>query len=181
VPDNDVELEQLRYPIGRFRPRSGLSAAERRALVDDMAALPADLRAAVADLSSEQLATPYRPGGWMARQVVHHLPDSHLSGYLRFKLAVTADEPTIVVYDQAAWAGLADGRGEDVETSLALLEMLHRRWVRFLRSLDATQFDRAYRHPEEGRVALDTSLQLYAWHGRHHLAHIAGLRRRMGW
>ncbi|MEJ2218293.1 MAG: bacillithiol transferase BstA [Gemmatimonadota bacterium] len=174
-------MEQLRYPIGRFRPRSSLSAEERSGFIDDMDALPADLRAAVADLSAQQLDTPYRPGGWTVRQVAHHVPDSHLNGYVRFKLALTEDEPAIMVYDQAAWAELADARGEDLETSLALLEMLHRRWVLLLRSLDDAQFSRAYGHPEEGRVSLETGLQLYAWHGRHHLAHITGLRERMGW
>lgn len=181
MPENDAKLERLRYPIGRFRPRSGLSAEERSGFIDDMDALPADVRAAVANLSAEQLDTPYRPDGWTVRQVVHHLPDSHLNGYVRFKLALTEDEPAIVVYDQAAWAELADGRGEDLETSLALLEMLQRRWVLLLRSLDEEQVGRAYRHPEEGRVSLETGLQLYAWHGRHHLAHITTLRERMGW
>ncbi len=178
---HDPELESLRFPTGRFRPRTALSAEERNALIGDMAALPADLRAAVSGLSAGQLDSPYRPGGWTVRQVVHHLPDSHLNGYVRFKLALTEDEPAIVVYDQAAWAELADGRSDDVETSLALLETLHRRWTRLLRSLDEESFGRSYVHPEEGRVPLRTSLQLYVWHGRHHLAHIVGLRERLGW
>lgn len=181
MPDHDPELESLRYPTGRFRPRTNLPAGERRALTDDIAALPADLRATVSGLSSRQLDTPYRPGGWTVRQVVHHVPDSHLNGYVRFKLAVTEDEPAIVVYDQAAWAELVDAQGEDVETSLTLLEMLHRRWALLLRALDEEQLARAYRHPEEGRVTLEYALQLYAWHGRHHRAHVARLRERMGW
>lgn len=181
MPDHDPTLESLRYPIGRFQPRSGLSTEERSGCIEDIAALPADLRTAVAGLAAEQLDTPYRPDGWTVRQVIHHLPDSHLNGYVRFKLALTEDEPAIVVYDQAAWAELADGRGADVETSLALLEMLHRRWAPLLRSLDDDQFARAYRHPEEGHVPLEAGLQLYAWHGRHHLAHITRLRERKGW
>ncbi|HKJ93760.1 MAG TPA: putative metal-dependent hydrolase [Longimicrobiales bacterium] len=172
--------EALRYPIGRFRPRAGLSAGERTALIDDIAALPADLRAAVADLSDEQLDSPYRPGGWTVRQVVHHVPDSHLNAYIRFKLAVTEDDPSILTYDEAAWAELADGRGDDVETSLVLLETLHRRWTLFLRSLDEAQFRRTFRHPELGSVTLERNLQLYAWHGRHHLAHVMSVRGEEG-
>ena len=175
------DAERLRFPIGRFRPRVGLSADERGALIADIAALPADLRAAVSDLSPDQLDAPYRPDGWTVRQVVHHVPDSHLNSYVRFKLAVTADEPLIEAYDQAAWAELPDGRGDDIETSLVLLEALHRRWTAFLRALDGASYDRAYRHSERGRVTLEDNLQLYAWHGRHHLAHVTELRRRMGW
>ncbi len=181
VPEGDEDLEGLRYPIGRFRPRTELSPGARRALIEDIAEVPKDVRAAVSDLSGEQLDTPYRPGGWSVRQVVHHLPDSHLNSYVRFKLAVTEPEPTIKGYDEGAWAELADARGEDVETSLLLLEALHRRWAHFLRSLNDEQFERAFLHPELGRVTLETSLQLYAWHGRHHLAHITRLRERRGW
>lgn len=173
--------EDLRYPIGRFRPRTGLLPADRTALIEDIGSLPTDLRSAVSDLSPDQLDTPYRPGGWTVRQVVHHLPDSHLNSYLRFKLAVTEEEPTIKPYDEAAWAELPDGRSEDVEGSLLLLEALHRRWTRFLRSLDDVRFTRTFRHPELGAVSLEWNLQLYAWHGRHHLAHVTGLRERMGW
>lgn len=175
------DLEALRYPIGRFRPRSGLSADERRELIEDIATLPSALRAAVSGLSDEQLDTPYRPGGWTVRQVVHHVPDSHLNSYVRFKLAVTEEEPTIKPYDEAAWAELADGRGDDVEGSLLLLEALHRRWTHFLRSLGEEQLGWAFHHPELGAVTLETNLQLYAWHGRHHLAHITRLAERLGW
>lgn len=177
----DEELERLRFPIGRFEPSKRLSGKERDALVDDIAALPADLRAAVSDLSPAQVGTPYRPGGWTVRQVVNHLPDSHMNGYIRFKLAVTEDEPTIKPYDEAAWANLADGRAAKIEHSLRLLEALHKRWVRFLRSLEDGDFSRTFRHPELGSVSLSTNLELYAWHGRHHLAHIEELRRRKGW
>lgn len=178
---SEEELERLRYPVGRFRAKAGISADERRALIEEIAALPAKLRAAVSDLSPEQLDTPYRPGGWTVRQVVHHLPDSHLNSYVRFKLAVTESEPLIKGYDEAAWAELADGRGEDIEMSLTLLEALHRRWTAFLRSLDAEAYGRGFRHPEVGVVTLETNLQMYAWHGRHHLAHVTNLRERMGW
>jgi uncharacterized damage-inducible protein DinB len=168
----DTELERLRYPIGRFQPRAGLTSAEIRQLIDDLAALPRDLRAAVSSLSEEQLDTPYRPRGWTVRQVVHHLPDSHVNAYVRFKLALTEDEPTIKDYNEAAWAELADGRGADVEGSLVLLEAVHRRWTFLLRSLELEDFARTFRHPEAGVVTLERNLQLYAWHGRHHLAHV---------
>jgi hypothetical protein len=178
---NETGLEALRYPMGRFEPRSGLSMAERDRLIEEISALPAAVRKAVSGLSDAQLDTSYRPGGWTVRQVVHHLPDSHLNSYVRFKLAVTEAEPTIKGYDEAAWAELPDGRGADVEGSLLLLEALHRRWTHFLRSLDDEQFGRAFRHPELGLVPLEANLQLYAWHGRHHLAHMTGLCERMGW
>jgi uncharacterized damage-inducible protein DinB len=177
----DAETERLRYPIGRFEARPGLSAEQRNVLIDSIASLPADLRAAVSGLSAEQLGTPYRPGGWTVRQIVHHIPDSHLNSYLRFKLAVTEKEPTIKPYDEAAWAELFDARTADIEISLTLLDALHRRWTVFLRSLTDAQFGRAFHHPELGRVTLDGTLQLYAWHGRHHLAHIRELRARRGW
>lgn len=175
------DRDALRYPIGRFRAREGLTAEDRRKLIDDIAAMPADLRSAVEGLTADQLDTPYRPGGWTVRQVVHHLPDSHMNGYIRFKLAVTEDRPTIKPYDEAAWAELPDGRDDDNETSLALLDALHRRWARFLRSMDEADFQRELRHPEIGLVTLEHYLQLYAWHGRHHLAHIGRLKDRSGW
>jgi uncharacterized damage-inducible protein DinB len=179
--EREQDLEQLRYPISRFQARAGLSSAERAALIDDIAGLPAALRAAVAGLTGEQLETPYRPGGWPGRQVVHHVADSHMNSYVRFKLAVTETEPTIKPYDEAAWAELDDATGEDIEVSLALLESLHRRWTRFLRSLRDEQLERVFIHPDLGRVTLDEAVQHYAWHGRHHLAHITRLRERMGW
>jgi uncharacterized damage-inducible protein DinB len=174
-------MERLRYPIGRFQAKAGISPDERLALIQEIAALPAELRAVVADLSPTQLDTPYRRDGWTVRQVVHHLPDSHLNSYIRFKLAVTEDQPMIKGYDEAAWAELPDGRAEDIEISLVLLEALHRRWAVFLHALDSDAYHRAFRHPEMGLVTLEASLQLYAWHGRHHLAHVTNLRRRMGW
>jgi hypothetical protein len=171
----------LQYPIGPFAWPADVSADQRRQYIDEIAQAPANLRAAVADLTGEQLDTPYRPGGWTVRQVVHHVPDSHLNSYLRFKLALTEDEPTIKPYDQSRWAELADVRVAPVETSLVLLESLHHRWVSLLGSLSESDFARTFRHPEIGIVRLDKNLALYAWHGRHHAAHITSLRERMGW
>jgi len=174
-------MEVLRYPIGKFRADSEVTDAKRRQWIEEIAATPAALRAAVAGLSDTRLDTPYRPGGWTVRQVAHHLPDSHLNAYVRFKLALTEAEPTVKTYDEAAWAELADGRTAPVELSLALLDSLHRRWVLVLRSLSPGDFARTFRHPEWGTVTLDWYLQQYAWHGRHHVAHVASLRERMGW
>jgi hypothetical protein len=171
----------LQYPIGRFEWRAENSAAVRLQLIAAIEQAPANLRAAVAGLSGAQLDTPYRPGGWTVRQVVHHVPDSHLNSYVRFRLALTEDEPTIKPYDESRWAELPDARAADVEISLALLESLHHRWVLLLRSLSSADFARSFRHPELGLVTLDKNLALYAWHGRHHVAHITALRTRMGW
>jgi hypothetical protein len=139
------------------------------------------LRAAVAGLTPEQLDTPYRPDGWSVRQVVHHVPESHMNAYIRFKLALTEDEPVVKPYDEAAWAKLPDISGTPIETSLTLLDALHDRWVRVLRLLDDTAFKRTFRHPEIGVITLEKNLALYAWHGKHHVAHITSLRDRMGW
>lgn len=177
----ETDPEKLRYPIGRFHPREGLSQTEREESIEDLAALPGELREVVAPLSQEHLDTPYRPQGWTVRQVVHHLPDSHLNGYVRFKLALTEKEPTIKDYNEAAWAELADGRGEDVEGSLMLLEAVHRRWTHLLRSLGPEDYVRTFRYPDTGVVTLERNLQLYAWHGRHHLAHVTHLRERSDW
>jgi len=174
-------VEDLRYPIGRFAADAGVTAEKRRGWIGEIAGAPDALRAAVAGLSPGQLDTPYRPGGWTVRQVAHHLPDSHLNTYTRLKLALTEEEPAVKTYDEAAWAELADARTAPAEISLALLESLHRRWVLLLRSLGPADFARAFRHPELGRVTLDTLVQHYAWHGRHHVAHITSLRTRMGW
>ncbi len=176
-----TEMELLKYPVGPFEPRENLTAADRSALIEEIGALPGRLEAAVSDLTDVQLDTPYRPGGWTVRQVVHHVPDSHLNSYVRFKLALTENRPTIKPYDQAAWAELPDARGDDIEESLTLLAGLHRRWTSFLESLEPEDFGREFVHPEAGTVDLAWNLQLYAWHGRHHLAHVTRLRERMGW
>jgi uncharacterized damage-inducible protein DinB len=170
------DREDPRFPIGRFEPRPQLSEGERRDLIEELAGFPARLREALADLSPEELDTSYRPGGWTVRQVVHHLADSHLHSYLRFKLAVTEEEPRINAYSEAVWAELPDAREGDVSWSMALLSGLHERWTAFLRELPPEAFQRTILHPEQGRVRLERLLQLYAWHGRHHLAHIASVR-----
>jgi hypothetical protein len=171
----------LRYPVGTFKFEGTLSPEERLALIDQIAATPEKMRAAVAGLSEEQLDTPYRPEGWTARQVVHHVPDSHLNSYVRFKLALTEEHPTIRAYDENLWANTNDSLTAPVEVSLDLLEALHRRWVLFLRSFEDKDFARTFHHPELGSVSVDKNVALYAWHGRHHVAHITSLRERMGW
>lgn len=173
----------LRYPIGRFELPAQLTTPERSALIDTIAATPAALRVAVRGLSDTQLDTPYRPGGWTVRQVVHHVPDSHLNSYVRFRLALTEEQPTIKPYDEARWAELPDAKGPLVAESLALLEALHARWVSLLRAMTPAEFARTLVHPERpgAPMSLDTMVALYAWHGRHHVAHITALRERMGW
>src|SRR5579871_5463873 len=171
----------LSYPIGKFSFPESSTAEQRQRWIADIAATPARMRAAVASLSTGQLDTPYRPGGWTVRQVVHHVPDSHINAYVRFKLALTETEPVIKPYDESLWANLADTQLTPIEVSLNLLESLHDRWVRLLRSLSESDFKRYFRHPEIGRVRLDSYLASYAWHGRHHVAHITSLRERIGW
>ncbi|HEX5724834.1 MAG TPA: bacillithiol transferase BstA [Longimicrobiaceae bacterium] len=176
-----VEAVDPRYPVGRFAPPAEATEEARRGWLAAVAEAPARLREAVAGLSDAQLDTPYRPGGWTVRQVAHHLPDSHLNAYVRFKLALTEDVPAIKTYDEARWAELEDTRATPVEVSLTLLETLHRRWMVLLESLTAEQWARTFRHPEWGEISLSTTLALYAWHGRHHVAHVTRLRERMGW
>jgi hypothetical protein len=171
----------LSYPIGRFQKESNITAERRQVLIDGIAKLPWEMRAAVNGLSHQQLDTPYRLGGWTVRQVIHHVPDSHLNAYIRFKLALTESEPTIKPYDEKQWAELADVRLTPIEVSLSLLENLHARWILLLRALGSAAFSKTFRHPEIGLLTLDTQLGLYEWHGRHHVAHITSLRTRMGW
>jgi uncharacterized damage-inducible protein DinB len=171
----------LRYPIGKFKYEGELSDEQRGGAIRQIAEAPAKLRAAVQGLNDEQLNTPYRPEGWTVRQVVHHVPDSHRNAYTRFKLGLTEEEPVVKPYDEVRWANLADTRDTPVEVSLALLDFLHRRWVILLASLRPQDFARRFRHPELGAMTLDKNLALYAWHGRHHVAHITSLRERMGW
>src|SRR5437764_4157149 len=162
----------LRYPIGQFKWAGSNTADQRSRLIDDISATPERMRAAVSGLGEAQLETPYRDGGWTVRQVVHHLADSHLNAYIRFKLALTEDEPTIKPYEQQLWAELVDAKSGDAETSLTLLECLHRRWVAMLRAMKPADFERKFRHPEMGVLDLNKYLAQYAWHGRHHVAHI---------
>ena len=175
-------MSDLRYPIGKFAVEGEITAERRAGWIAEIAEVPAQLRAAVKDLTEAQLDTPYRPGGWTVRQVAHHLPDSHLNAYIRFKLALTEDSPTIKPYAEARWAELPDTAGTQVGVSLMLLEALHRRWVVLLRAMDEAQWARAFFHPEQEKLLrLDGILAMYAWHGRHHLAHITTLREREGW
>jgi len=174
-------MTDLRYPIGKFHFEGPLTESLKQASLADIARAPANLRAAVNGLSDVQLDTPYRPGGWTVRQVVHHVPDSHLNSYVRFKLALTEDEPTIKPYAEDRWAELADTKSTPIEVSLTLLESLHDRWVRLLRSLTQEEWKRTFRHPELGAMTLEKTLALYAWHGRHHVTHITSLRERERW
>ncbi len=174
-------MTDLRYPIGKARMETRLGDDERRRMIDEIEEAPARLRAAVAGLTPEQLDTPYRLEGWTVRQVVHHVPDSHLNAYIRFKLALTEREPAIKTYEEALWAELPDTRSVPVEVSLVLLESLHRRWVALLRSLGAADFEKTLHHPDHGVINLNQLLGMYSWHGRHHVAHVTSLRERMGW
>jgi hypothetical protein len=175
-------VTDLRFPIGRFSFAGENTDRQRREHVDAIAAAPAGLRAAVAGLTPAQLDTPYRLDGWTVREVVHHVPDSHLNAYVRFKLALTEEAPTIKPYDEQRWAQLADTRTVPPDVSLRLLDALHERWVALLRSLTAADWGRILHHPEHDHpLTLDETLALYAWHGRHHVAHITALREREGW
>jgi uncharacterized damage-inducible protein DinB len=170
-----------RYPIGKFEMPTQVSPARRQQAMDEIASTPAKLRAAVKGLNDAQLDTPYRQGGWTVRQLVHHVPDSHLNAYVRLKLALTEDNPTIKPYDEAAWANLADSKSTPIEVSLTLMDSVHDRWVRILRSLKPEQFSRKLVHPENGERSVDWLLFLYEWHGKHHTAHITELRKQKGW
>jgi uncharacterized damage-inducible protein DinB len=174
--------DDLRFPIGPFTYRGGTTAEDRRQRIQQIERTPGELRVAVRGLTDEQLDTPYRPGGWTIRQVVHHVPDSHLNALTRFKLALTESNPTIRPYDEARWAELGDVSGTPIEVSLRLLEALHERWVVLLRSIEPLDFERTLFHPERNAtMTLDELLALYAWHGPHHVAHITRLRARSGW
>jgi len=170
----------LRYPIGPFDDRAPIAPDIREPAITALAELPSRLTAAVAGLSDEQLDTPYRPGGWTVRQLVHHVADSHMNAYVRTKLGLTEQAPTITPYDQNAWALLTDSR-LPVDVSLMILRGVHARWTELWRSLAPHQFGQIFHHPESGVVSLDSQLQLYAWHSRHHVAHITALRHREGW
>jgi len=174
-------MTDLRYPVGKFELKTEITGGQRKALIDSLAEAPSRLRAAIEKLSLQQLNEPYRPEGWTVRQVVHHVPDSQLNAYTRFKLGLTEVEPTTRPYDEKRWAELEDGRNADPEISLRLLESLHERWVILLRSLSPADFAQTLNHHELGVMTLDGLLQLYEWHGRHHVAQITALRQRRGW
>jgi hypothetical protein len=171
-------MENLKFPIGPFSFPAPGTAEQRQTWIAEIAEAPAKFRAAAAGLNEDQINTPYRDGGWTGRQVIHHVPDSHMNAYIRFKLALTENEPTVKPYDEAACAELADTRDAPIEISLALLENLHARWVYLLRSMTESDFAKTFRHPELGVVSLGRTLALYAWHGKHHAAHITSLRDR---
>jgi len=173
--------ESLRYPIGGPGKAESFTPQERSAAIEGIRQLPQNLRAAVAPLSAEQLETPYRPGGWTVRQLIHHVADSHMNAYARVRLGLTEDWPTIFPYQESRWAELADARTEAVSTSLDLLQSLHVRWVGLFSSLDEQEWKRGFLHPELGRQSIEQSVMLYAWHGRHHTAHVTQLSQRMGW
>jgi uncharacterized damage-inducible protein DinB len=173
--------QDLRFPIGPTDRSAALAAGERAQRIDAIAATPTQLRRAVAGLSDQQLDTPYREGGWTVRQVVHHIADSHINAYVRFRLGLTEENPTIKPYDQTAWAELHDVRHLPVEVSLRLLEAIHERLVHLLLAVPPSSFSRQIVHPENGPMTLDSLVSVYAWHGKHHVAHITGLRDRQGW
>lgn len=174
--------DSLRYPTGKPAPKDGpLAEQERAALIERLETVPRRLRAALDGLTDGQLDTPYRDGGWTPRQIAHHIADSHLNSFVRFKLAMTEENPTIKPYDQALWADTPDVLGMPVASSLAIVDGLHERWVRLLRAMTPEDFGRTLDHPESGHVDLDRMLQIYAWHGHHHIAQIEGLRERSGW
>ncbi|HEX4953533.1 MAG TPA: bacillithiol transferase BstA [Thermoanaerobaculia bacterium] len=175
------EPDDPRYPIGRWRPRPDATPEDLQSWIEQIESLPAELAAAIEGFTPEQLDSPYRPGSWTVRQLVHHVADSHINAYVRFKLALTEDEPTIRPYDEGLWAKLPDTWSTPVETSLELLRALHRRWVDLLRALPSESFERTLVHPDIGRLVLKGLLGMYAWHGRHHTAHVVALRQRMGW
>jgi len=178
-------MSDLRYPIGKFQwtePATEEQRAKARAAyIAVLAELPRNMRTAVMDLRAEQLDTPYRPEGWTVRQVAHHVPDSHMNAYIRFKLALTEEQPPIKPYNEADWARLPDNNITPVEVSLQLLAALHARWVDVLQAMRPSDFARTLYHPEHGVLTLDRMTAMYAWHSKHHVAHITSLRERMGW
>ena len=170
-----------RYPIGNFEMPKQVTAARRQQAIDELAATPAKMRAAAKGLNDSQLDTPYRDGGWTVRQVIHHVPDSHLNAYVRLKLALTEEKPTIKPYDEAAWAKLEDSKSTPIEVSQTLLDSVHARFDRLWRSMKPEQFARVLVHPEHGERTVDWLLFMYEWHGKHHTAHITELRKKKGW
>jgi uncharacterized damage-inducible protein DinB len=179
-PEEKV-MTDPRYPIGKFEMPAQVTPARRQQAIDEIAATPGKMRAAAKGLSDSQLDTRYREGGWTVRQVVHHVPDSHLNAYVRLKLALTEEKPTIKPYNEAAWAELADSKSTPIEVSQTLLDSVHTRFVQLWRSLKTEHFARVLIHPEHGERTVDWLLFLYEWHGKHHTAHITELRKQKGW
>ena len=179
-PNDPIPTTDPRYPVGKFSYSGPITADQKKQFLDDIEQTPARLREAVRGLSDAQLDTPYRDGGWTVRQVVHHVPDSHMNSYIRFKLALTEDDPIIKPYEEALWAELPDSR-QPIDNSLTILDSLHCRWMTILRNIDDAGWKRTFRHPELGSMPLEKALALYSWHGRHHVAHVTELRNRMGW
>jgi hypothetical protein len=175
------DITTLQYPIGKFSFKDDMTPEKRNNCIREIESTPAKLRDAVKGLTDEQLDTPYRPEGWTVRQVVHHVPDSHLNAYLRMKLALTETEPTICAYEEKEWAKLNDIFQTPIDVSLNLLDSLHKRWVVLLKSLTEEDYKRKFIHPESGLKSVDWLIAVYAWHGKHHTAHITSLRERMGW
>lgn len=169
-------LETLRFPIGRWQPIADPAPEQYREWIDRIEQAPIELRSAVDGISEAELETSYRPGGWTLRQVVHHLPDSHMNAYIRFRMALTEDEPTVKPYNEAAWAELPDGKSAPIDLSLDLFEQIHNRLVILLRSLDSEAMKRRFIHPEDGTLTIAETVGVYAWHGDHHIAHIRSAR-----
>ncbi len=175
------DLTKLQYPIGKFEFKEDISQESRKSFIKEIGLLPEKLKKAVSELSDEQLDTPYRHDGWTVKQVAHHIADSHLNAYVRLKLTLTENEPTIKTYDEKEWAKLKDYYQTPIEVSLTLIDSLHKRWVILLKSLDENDFTKKFKHPEWGLVSIDYLVSQYAWHGNHHTSHITSLRKRMGW
>jgi hypothetical protein len=176
-----LDIQKLKFPIGEFSPLDGYTAEQLDSYINDIEILPSQLRKELRELNDEQLDTPYRPEGWTIRQVVHHIPDSHMNAFIRFKRTLTEDSPTISPYYEDRWAELPDAK-LPVEISLSLIEAVHKRWALLLRALKEKDFEKKYIHPEYKKTfVLSEALHMYSWHGKHHLAHITELKRRMGW
>ena len=176
-----MNLEKLKYPIGRYQVERNIDKAAIRNWIKEIEMLPQRLSEAVKGLSEKQLQTPYRPDGWTVQQVVHHIADSHMNAYIRFKLALTENNPLIKPYDEKLWAELPDSNLTDINVSLELINALHKRWTTLLRQLDEKELNKEFLHPESGMKKLKESISHYAWHGNHHLAHITSLKQRMNW
>lgn len=173
--------EDLRFPVGKFAPPAEITEEMREKFLHTIESLPPNLKDAVEDLTDIQLDTPYRPAGWTVRQVVHHIADSHLNSFCRFKLGLSEDVPTIKTYDESVWAEMADSKDTPIELSLNIIDGLHARWTRLLKSMSDADFEKKINHPERGEMTLGALLALYDWHSRHHTAHITKLRERNGW